>query len=341
MSKWIDKNLFDDFQKKKTEEKDQPSNNRSELLWENPKMGTTENAKIYEGRLLPDPDNSFYERYYYHMWQATDDSWYFVLCPKTEKFENFCPLCKANQKLYATGSKEDKRQAYNIKRKEKFAVNWFVVRDSRDDDRDEENKVTGKVKIYEFPSVVEKKIKTEITDKDEGYGMSIFDPGEDGRNFIIKVFATKPDKNKKQWPDYSASSFSRTNSALGDDEKIEEIMNSRVNIKEYINGMALSKNAVITILKKEFLWDIVEDECLKNGYVPDDEDSEEEKSEKKEEKKKKSESKKDTKTKKDEDDDPPWTTDEEDDGEETGEVEERSDDSDLDDDDLLAELDDL
>jgi hypothetical protein len=30
-------------------------------------------------------------------------------------------------------------------------ANFYIAKDNRDDDRDDENKVVGKVKLYEFP----------------------------------------------------------------------------------------------------------------------------------------------------------------------------------------------
>ena len=277
MSKWINKDLFDEFQKEKIDEKDKPTVggiNRSDLLWPTPEKGTVENAKIYEGRFLPDPKGEFYMRYYYHFWKS-GDNWIFVLCPKTPKskqtasidFKNYCPFCSAVSKLY-NGTTQDKKQGYHIKRKERFVGNWFVAKDPRDDDRDDEKKVIGKVKLYEFPSTVEKKLKKEITDRDQGYGIEIFDPSENGRNFIINVLSTKPDKNNKQWPDYSNSSFSRLQYPLASTEKeIGDLMNTCVDLVGYIESMKVDKDKQVEILKNEFLWDLVEQECIDRGYV--------------------------------------------------------------------------
>jgi hypothetical protein len=339
MSKWINKDLFDDFRKEKVEEKESSGGGvrRSEMIWDTPQRGTTENPKIYEGRFLQHPSNKPYMKYYYHMWQS-GENWIFVLCPKTgtqEDFKNFCPLCSANIKLY-NGTGQDKKQAYAIKRKERFVGNWYIVKDPRDAEKDDENKVTGKVKLYEFPLAVEKKLKNEIIDSDEGYGDQIFDPSENGRNFIVKVLSTKKDEDGKQWPDYSSSTFSRSQSSLGNDEEIEKIMEQCINLKDYISSMVVPKDKMVEILKNEFLWDLVEEECLKNGYkdVKVDKPKEAEETEAKEEAPK--------------EDDPPWDTGEEetpkeDKKEETPKEKETKevDVDDLNDDDLLAELDNM
>lgn len=301
MSKWIDKELFDDFQKEKTEEKDNEGF-RSENVWATPEKGTTENPKVYEGRFLPDPKGKFYKRYYYHMWQSADESWNFVLCTKSFDWTNYCPVCSATQKLFK-GDDNDVKQAYQIKRKEKFVGNWFVVKDPRDADKEDDSKVSGTLKLYEFPSKLEQKLKKEITDRKEGYGYEIFDPGEDGRNFIIRVLATKKDKNGKIWPDYSNSSFSRSKSAIAEsDDDIQAIMDKCIEIEEYINGLKTPKPKVVDTLKAEFLWDLIMDEAVNQGYEDDGEPQPEPEKEK---------PKEEAKEEVDTEDAPPWDEDEE------------------------------
>lgn len=268
MSKWIKKELFESFQKEKIEEKDNQNSGfiRSNLVWDTPEKGSTETAKVYEGRFLPDPEGEFYKTYFYHMWKS-GDSWKFVFCPKTrENYKEFCPICSAVSKLY-NGTKDDKAQGYQLKKKERNVSNFFIKKDNRDDERLDENKVVGKVRLYEFPGKVEQKVKKEITNiTRQGYGSQIFDPGEDGRDFIINVLSTKPDDKGKTWPDYSTSDFSRLQEALGTDEEIEAILATCTNLKEYIESLKTDKDKIVEILKGEFLWDLVETECLKNGY---------------------------------------------------------------------------
>jgi len=261
MSKWISKDLFNDFQKEKKAEADKPNDygmRRSDIIWETPVKGTQEKPKTYEGRLLPDIDGGFYKKYSYHMFKS-GEKWMFILCSKTYDFENYCPFCSSTSKLYQ-GSAADKQMAYNYKRKEKFVSNFFLVNDPRDAEREAESKVNGKVKLYEFPGKVEMKLKNEITDTKEGYGYLIFDPGEEGHNFILKVLATKQDKNGNIWPDYSSSLFSRSSEALGTDSDIDKIMESRINITEYIKSLEKTDDEIVQILKAEMLWDLVEDE---------------------------------------------------------------------------------
>ena len=220
-----------------------------------------------------------------------------------------------------------------MKRKEKFVGNFFVAKDPRDADRDAEKKMVGKVKLYEFPSQVEKKLKNEITDRDEGYGDQIFDPSENGRNFILKVLSTKKQEDGRTWPDYSSSTFSRSQSALGSDDDIDALMQTCTDLAEYVKSMETSQDKMVEILKAEFLWEIVEDECLKQGFEVKAEEAEEKP---KEEKKPEAE-------KQDGDDEPPWDTGKEEEKEEPKEESKPDDagDDNLDDEDLLAELDNM
>lgn len=262
MSKWINDDLFGDFQKQKKIEKEQPRQTtgvrRSELVWETPAKGTETVAKTYVGRFLPDPKGMFYKEYLYHMYRA-GDKWVFVICPKTEGFDEYCPFCSVTSKLYM-GTAADKKMAYTYKRKAKYVGNFFISDDPRDADREVENKVNDTVKLYEFPAKVEMKLKEEITDGENGLGKSIFDPGEGGYNFLLKILATKRGADGEQWPDYSNSSFSRRPEAIGTDAEIEGYMASCQDITEYIRSMAKTEDELVKLVKDEMLFDLIRDE---------------------------------------------------------------------------------
>jgi hypothetical protein len=263
MSKWIDKELFQKFAEQKTKEAEQEQqkqgSSRMGKVWKTPERGSVDRPKTYEGRFLPDPNGDFYKKYCYHMFMS-GEQWQFVLCPKTHDFENWCPWCSVTQKLFMGGS-EDKKQAYIYKRKEKFVGNFFIVKDPRDaEQEDPDNKVENTVRLYEFPGRVESKLKQEITDTKQGYGLSIFDPGEEGYNFILKVKSTKKDNQGRTWPDYSDSMFSRQSEALGSDRQIKQILNSCFDLEEYVKNLEKSEDENIELLKVEMVWEMVEDE---------------------------------------------------------------------------------
>jgi len=287
-SKWINKNLFNSYveQKEQDKENNDKASNRNDIAWKTPERGTVDNPKIYEGRFLPDPKGKFTKKYYYHMYQSAG-KWFFQLCEKTFNFENWCPWCSAVSKLYQ-GTSADKKAASNFKRKVRHIGNWFVVDDPRDNEIDDENRKSGgKVKIYEFPTQVESKINGEIMDRKRGAGARVFDPGDDGLNFILKVKATRPDKNKRVFPDYSDSKFSNSSSSIGTDKEIKNILSSTFDLDEYLQGMRSSQDITKELIKNELLWDIVSDEWLKFIGGEDDKPQEEKKDE--EEKKDKKE----------------------------------------------------
>lgn len=266
MSKWVNSNKFEEFKNKKREEKD--SNDSSQvggffLKWNNPKMGTQEKEKVYRGRLLPDKNGDFYFKYFYHFIQIGDQT-YYIKCPKSDSMNNFCPWCHANQQLWK-GNDSDKKRAYKYKRNTRFVVNFFIGHDPRDADAEDENrKVSGKVRLYEFPETIESKIKNELTNDEEGYGYKIFDP-EEGHDLMIKIKAKKPDKNGKVWPDYSNTEFSRKPSAIAETtEEVEKIMESVYDLTEYLKSLEKDWKFHEKLLKQELVWDDVEDAFIAN-----------------------------------------------------------------------------
>ena len=260
MSKWINKDLFSKFQDQKKEEKEAPKSSarRSDLVWPTPDKGTDIDPIVYKLRFLSDQKGQFYKMYYYHMYKS-GEKWVFVICPKTEGFDNYCPFCSITNKLYM-GTAADKRLANNYKRKKKFVGNILIVNDPRDSEREEDKKCNGLVKLYEFPQKVEMKLKEEITDP-EGLGMQIFDPGKDGFDFVLKVLATKRDGDGNSWPDYAQSNFSRRAAAIAESEaSIDKIMKSTIDINEYIDSMKKDESEIVKLIKAEMLFDMVKDE---------------------------------------------------------------------------------
>lgn len=266
MSKWINNDLFGQFQKQKKEEKEKQSTSqgfqsRSEFIWETPERGTDTQPKIYTIRFIPDQTGMFYKEYSYHMFKS-GDKWMFSICPKTEGFDKFCPICAVTSRLY-TGTAADKVMASSYKRKKKFVGNIYIVDDIRDAERQEvSEKCNGKVKLYEFPQKVEAKLKEEITDTKHGLGPCVFDPGPEGYNFLLKVGSTKKDGAGKEWPDYANSTFERRPQSLGTDEEIDKIMKSCININDYITSLKKSDEELIKIVKDEMLFDLIKDDVV-------------------------------------------------------------------------------
>lgn len=260
MSKWLNDDLFKKFVEERKKEDEKQDSGKFQQKWPTPAAGTSETPETYIIRFLPDKKGIPYKKFYYHMFKV-GEKFKFFLCPKTHNFDNYCPICAATSKLW-TGSDADKEIAKVLKRKEKFVGNIFIVDDPRDAKADDDNKQNGTVKLYEFPSKIESKLKNEILDTKNGIGPCIFDPGSEGFDFILKVKSTKP-INNQSWPEYSDSTFARRASAIGTDKEIDEIMKSVVDLIEYINGMAASEDEMIEALKAEFVYEVIEAEYLR------------------------------------------------------------------------------
>lgn len=262
-SKWVKnkEKLFEQFkEQKKHELENKPAGpRRQDIVWKTPEKGTQEKPKNYVIRFLPDQNGNFYKSFLYHMFKDTKGNWTFVLCPKTHGMDKYCPLCAATMRLYK-GSAEDKKMAYQYKRKSKHCVNTFIVKDPRDADASsDDEKVQGKVLVYEPPDKVEAKVRREMTDEEYGQGLNIFDPGEDGVDFLLSVGATKPDSDGNVYHDYSESKFTSKPYPLAKtDKEIENILNSTHDLDEYLKVMERTEEEIIQIVKDEMLWELIQ-----------------------------------------------------------------------------------
>ena len=267
MSKWLNADKFKDFKNDRQSDNTVDDSVSFARKYTNPKMGTQQKPKQYEMRLLPDPDGNFYKKYMYHMFMS-GESWNYIMCPKTHGLDNYCPWCEINKILYQ-GSSADKKKAKDYKRKEKFVGNVFISKDPRDAEEDDpDRKFAGKTFLYEFPSTVEQKIKSEMVDTENGWGIDIFNP-EEGYNLVLKISAKPPDKNKKVWPDYGPTTFSKKPSSIGDwnDGKagsIDEIMETCQSIDEYIDNSMWDVDKHEALLKSEMVYEDVENNFLRN-----------------------------------------------------------------------------
>jgi len=291
MSKWLDEKQIEEYLDLKKNET--PGPRATDVLWK-PDKGTKNTPNMYKFRFLPNKSRGFTKKYMYHMFRkSSGEGWIFILCSKTDDWNNFCPICAINNKLWQSESKADKDLARAMKRKNKHISNIYLVDDPRDKDNTE--KVNGTVKLYEYPDKVDQKIKSQLSDDEDSRGISIFDPGENGYDFILKVGETEADGNNNTFWTYDQSEFSVKNRPLGSDSKIKEIMDSRHEIQEYINSMKRSNEDIVKILKDEDLYGWVETDLVKNCFIVLDEDEpkiethkEDKVEEKKEEKKEKS-----------------------------------------------------
>lgn len=266
MSKWINKDKAKFFvdKKKKEETKDNGGFvGNFALKYPNPQAGTQTKSKDYKIRFLPDSVSNFYKEYYYHFVQIGEKVKY-VLCEKSFGESNFCPICAAVMKLYK-GTESDKTKAGQLRKKQRFVANVLVQDDPRNSEAPEDEPLNGSVRLYEFPSTLEMKLKDELKDEEEGRGIKIFDP-EDGVDFIIKVFSKPPDKSGKVWPDYSSSKFSVNLTSVDD---VDNVMKRVYNLDEYLLKLKIPMEEQKTILEELMIFDDIQDDYNKHVLKQD------------------------------------------------------------------------
>ena len=157
----------------------------------------TKPGNSYEVRLLPnveDPSKTFYH-YFSHGWTSFSTGQYVTaLSPMT--WGDRDPIAEYRQKVFRTGSPEEKAKSDSIFRRENWLVNAYVVNDPDDP----ENNDT--VKILRFGKQLHKIIMEGITGEDsDQFGERIFDLGENGCTFRVRC------EKQGDYPTYVSSKF--------------------------------------------------------------------------------------------------------------------------------------
>jgi hypothetical protein len=170
----------------------------------------TRPGNTYTVRLLPyakDPGKSFFH-YYNHGWVSYATGQYVqTLSPQT--FGDRDPIAEERFRVLRTGTDEEKEKMSAIRRLEKWLVNVYVV----DDPSNPEN--NGKVKLLRYGKQLQKIITEAIEGEDaEEFGARIFDLGEEGVSFKIKV------EQQGDYPTYVSSRFTTAGKInLSEDEQ--------------------------------------------------------------------------------------------------------------------------
>src|SRR5436190_23867944 len=100
-----------------------------------------ESGNTYLVRLVPNvksPEKTFFH-YFNHGWNSLATGKYFsVLCPSTGGEP--CPICQERFRIWRSGTDEEKEAARDLKRKENWLVNVYVISDPTNSENE------GKVK---------------------------------------------------------------------------------------------------------------------------------------------------------------------------------------------------
>ena len=182
----------------------------------------TKVGNTFTVRLLPfakDPSKTFFH-YYNHGWNSFATGQYVqTLSPQT--FGERDPIAEERFKVLRTGSEEEKEKMQAIRRLEKWLVNVYVIDDPVNPDNN------GKVKILRYGKQLQKIITEAIEGEDaEEFGPRIFDLGEEGVNFKIKV------EQQGDFPTYVSSRFTTAGKIDVSEDKQKEIYDSAFNLTE-------------------------------------------------------------------------------------------------------------
>jgi len=189
--------------------------------------------KPYVVRLLPNiknPEETILH-YFHHGWNSISTGKYASITSPTT-WGDRCPVSELYFKVLRDGTNEEKERAKaNLRRKENWLVNVYVVNDPK---KPENN---GTIKVLRYGKQLDKIIQSAINgDDSEEFGAKIFDLSEAGCNLRIKVELVSDKPGAPKYPTYTASKFLNASAIEGlDDSKVEEILNSVYDLNTFID----------------------------------------------------------------------------------------------------------
>jgi len=188
--------------------------------------------KPYIVRLLPNiknPEETILH-YYHHGWNSIGSGQYTSITSPTT-WGDRCPISELYFKIQREGSNEEKERAKaNLRRKENWLVNVYVVNDPK---KPENN---GTVKVLRYGKQLDKIIQSAINgDDSEEFGAKIFDLSPEGCNLRIKVELVSDKPGAPKYPTYTASKFLNAAAIEGlDEDKIQETYNSIHDLNTFV-----------------------------------------------------------------------------------------------------------
>jgi len=189
--------------------------------------------KPYVVRLLPNiknPEETILH-YFHHGWNSISTGKYASITSPTT-WGDRCPVSELYFKVLRDGTNEEKERAKaNLRRKENWLVNVYVVNDPK---KPENN---GTIKVLRYGKQLDKIIQSAINgDDSEEFGAKIFDLSEAGCNLRIKVELVSDKPGAPKYPTYTASKFLNASAIEGlDDSKVEEILNSVYDLNTFVD----------------------------------------------------------------------------------------------------------
>jgi hypothetical protein len=187
----------------------------------------------YTVRLLPNiknPEETILH-YYHHGWNSIATGQYAsITSPST--WGDRCPVSELYFKVLRDGTDSEKERAKaNLRRKENWYVNVYVVNDPK---KPENN---GTLKVLRYGKQLDKIIQSAINgDDSEEFGAKIFDLSEEGCSLRIKVELVSDKPGAPKYPTYTASKFLNPAAIDGlDESKVQETYNSIYDLNTFVD----------------------------------------------------------------------------------------------------------
>jgi hypothetical protein len=188
--------------------------------------------KPYTVRLLPNiknPEETILH-YFHHGWNSIDTGQYAsITSPST--WGDRCPVSELYFKVLRDGTDAEKERAKaNLRRKENWLVNVYVVNDPK---KPENN---GTIKVLRYGKQLDKIIQSAINgDDSDEFGAKIFDLSDEGCNLRIKVELVSDKPGAPKYPTYTASKFLNPSAIEGlDESKIQETYNNIYDLNTFV-----------------------------------------------------------------------------------------------------------
>lgn len=186
-----------------------------------------EQGKTYQVRLLfnfNNPKETFFH-HYFHGWTSVKTGKYVTgLCPST--FGESCPIDEYVIKTYRTGTESEKKTLSDIKRKENWYVNVYVISDPTNPENE------GQVKIMKYGKELNAIIMSAIEGDDaEEFGPKVFDL-KNGCSLRVKC-ETRSNKGpgaSRNFITYAASKFLSPSTIEVDEEEVASKLHNLTNI---------------------------------------------------------------------------------------------------------------
>lgn len=175
----------------------------------------------YVVRLLPNIKNpgETFLHYFHHGWNSIATGQYVsVTSPST--WGERCPISELYFKVLRSGTTEEQERAKaNLRRKENWYVNVYIVNDPITPENN------GTVKVLRFGKQLNKIVESAISGDDSSeFGAKIFDLSENGCNLRIKAELVSDKPGAPKYPTYTASKFLAPSAIEGlNEDKIQDI----------------------------------------------------------------------------------------------------------------------